>query len=182
MNGQRVKVQSHNIRTDRGLQLYDHGEGMLSLSVPLDGWLRTRFTQIQNFVVSNVTIPPDVVRAADGNCIFKPFLDADTLLVPMSQWCKYYKYDEEKTAYVEVAGYVPFEKGDFNVGIDVSHVYIGPHKGGHQFSLSLRVYQIVYREELSSFDAFIFDSLPEQAVVDEKKKRKRNTKAKALKE
>jgi hypothetical protein len=128
--------------------------------------------------VSNVTIPPDVARAANGNYIFKPFLDSDTMLVTMSQWCKFYKYDEVKAAYVEVSGYVPFEKGEFNVGIDVSHVYIGPHRGGHQFSLSLRVYQIIYKEEVNSFDDFIFDSLPVQAVANEKKKQRKRSSTK----
>ena len=120
---------------------------MKALAVPVDTWLRTQLSTIEKAVMMKVTIPPDVPKSKEGAYLYRPLLLRDTLFLTVSKWCKYFKYDKSKGGYTLLEKFIPFEKGQYNVNIEVAHVYIGPHKGGQNFSLSLRITQIMYKED-----------------------------------
>ena len=146
-NGEKVILQTANHHTDSGLFFYCKQPNMKALSVPLDDWLRTQLSTIEKAVMMKVNIPLDVPKSKEGAYVYRPLLLKDSLLVTVSKWCKYFKFDKSRGAYELVEKFVPFVKGQYSVNIEVSHVYIGPHKGGQNFSLSLRVSQIMYKED-----------------------------------
>ena len=155
-------LQTSSIDTDSGLTIFSHENDNKSICIPIDDWLRTQLTTIEKFIISNVTIPSDVRRPNGGVYLYKPLWLHDKMLISLSKWCRFFKFDSEKGAYLRQDQFVPFLKGSYNVNIEVSHVYIGPHKAGQTFSVSLRVTQVVYREEsdaLQSIDTDFLDDL-----------------------
>ena len=140
-------LQTTNYHTDSGLFFYYKQSEMKALAVPVDDWLRTQLLTIEKAVITKVNIPLDVLKSKEGTYVYRPLLLRDTFFVTVSKWCKYFKFDKTKGGYVLLEEFVPFEKGQYNVNIEVSHVYIGPHKGGQNFSLSLRISQIMYKED-----------------------------------
>ena len=138
---------------------------MKSLAVPVDSWLRSQLTTIEKAVMMNVRIPDDVPKTKDGAYVYRPLYIKDTLFLTVSKWCKFYKYDHSQGGYVLLDSFQPFEKGHYNVNIEVAHVYIGPHKGGQNFSLSLRITQIMYKEEDKSDNFRVNDELLNQILT-----------------
>lgn len=177
-SGQKVLIQTSNYHTNSGIYMYSHDADRKSISLPLDDWLRSQLTTLQDFVVSHTTFPSEVLPAKEGTYVFKPLLNRDTILINVSKWCRIFKFDESSGSYVQVEKINQFGKGNFSAIIEVSHVYIGPHKGGHNFSLSMRVKQIVYSEEKQEeLDSNILNELLAAEVELEKKaKRPRKTK------
>ena len=183
--GGKLILQTANYYTSSGLLFYcNHGE-MKALAVPVDEWLRTELTTIEKAVLAKVTIPPDVPKSKEGAYVYKPLQMRDNLFLTVSKFCKYLKYVKSKGAYILLDNFEAFERGQYNVDIEVAHVYIGPHKGGQNFSLSLRITQIMYREDDTAdfhLDEEILNrvlsSPPLEETVPEKKKKavKRGTK------
>ena len=159
---------------------------MKALAVPLDTWLRTQLSTLEKAAMMKVTIPPDVPKTKEGAYVYRPLLLRDTLFLTVSKWCKYFKYDKSKGAYSLLKDFVPFEKGHYNVNIEVSHIYIGPHKGGQNFSLSLRITQIMYKEDEKENEfqldeeilTRVLSSTPSEEIPQKKKAEKRVKKAK----
>jgi hypothetical protein len=184
INGEKVSIQTSNYHTKHGIFMYNHGANQISMIIPVDAWLRRQLTTYQNFVVSNVVIPLDVPQTSEGTYVFKPLLEENTkqIFVSVSKWCKIFKFESTTGVYIRQEKFSQFEKGSFNVTIDVSHVYIGPHKGGHTFSLSLRVKQLVYEEEpAEDNDTSLLDELlTVEAEIEKKKKNKRGKKVRKI--
>ena len=188
VNGEKVILQTANYQTKSGLLFYCNRNEMKALAVPVDDWLREQLTNIEKAVMTKVTIPPDVPKSKEGAYVYRPLILRDTLFLSVSKWCRYFKFDSSKGGYTVLENFVPFEKGQYNVNIEVSHVYIGPHKGGQNFSLSLRITQIMYKEEEKSSEfhlddeilARVLDSTPTDTAPPPTKKKaeKRNKKPK----
>ena len=184
INGEKVILQTSNYYTNAGLLFYCNHNEMKALAVPVDTWLRTQLTALEKAVMTKVTIPPDVPRSKEGAYVYKPLLMRDTLFLSVSKWCKYFKYEKSKGAYMLLDNFESFERGHYNVNIEVAHVYIGPHKGSQNFSLSLRITQVMYREDDSEefhldeeiLTRVLSSSPPEETVVEKKKAVKRGVK------
>lgn len=154
---------------------------MKGLAVPVDTWLRTQLSTIEKAVMMKVAIPADVPKSKEGAFVYRPLLLRDSLFLTVSNWCKYFKYDKSKRAYALLDDFEPFEKGYYKVNIEVSHVYIGPHKGGQNFSLSLRITQIMYKEEDIADDPLTRASSSKAVEESPQKKNKAEKRAKKIK-
>ena len=177
VNGQKAAILSSTYSTIHGIFIYSHKDDQTSMRVPLDDWLRSQLTFFQDKIIAMATFPADVPKSKDGSYLFRPMFTPgqDSIMIPMSKWCKIFKFNDEKGLFERVDKLTPFAKSSLSVTIEVSHVYIGPHKGGHNFSLSLRVKQLVYNaEEKEKCDIELINDLFEQAsseLDDHKKKR-----------
>ena len=173
VNDQKVVIQTTNYHTETGIYMYSHNAEQMSICVPLDDWLRSQLSVLQDFVISRTTFPADVPQTKEGNYLFKPLLARNPLMISVSKWCRIFKFDQSRGAYVRVDKFSQFGKGNFSANIEVSHVYIGPHKDGHNFSLSMRVRQIIYNEENQEDDdtMLLNELLAAQVEIDKKAKR-----------
>lgn len=178
VNGKRAVIVTSNYHTEHGIFRYKHNEDISSMSVPLDDWLHSQLFLLQDYVINNTTFPDDVPKKSDGTYLFKPLLQENpNMLIPVSKWCKIYKLDQDTGLYGLVDKFPQFEKGTFSATIEVSHVYIGPHLHGHNFSISLRVKQILYSEETKDDNTFLDELLKTNVLTEKKKKKvKRNKK------
>ena len=176
MNDSKVILQTSNYETKSGLYVYSNtNRSMQSLGVPVDNWLRSQLAAIEKFVTSNVKIPANVLKT-NGQYYYKPLKLIDLMFLNISKWCKYFEYSYGDGGYISVDNLRKFTGGTYNMNIEVSHVYIGPHKGGQHYSLSLHIVQIVYKQE-NDIDLALDSALLDAALEStSEKKRKRSTK------
>ena len=181
VKGNRLRLSTLTYRTESGIRLFQHDGERTSISIPLDDWLRQNLSVIQHFVVAHTHIPSDVARSKEGTYLFKSVLENLDLILNLSKWCRFFKYDEDKPGYIEVEQFKQFNKGEFHLLIDISHVFIGPHKGGQHFSLSMHVRQITYKEDMQETDQSVLldELLKVTAVESVRKKKSKNSRKKA---
>ena len=176
-NNAKVVLQTSNYETKKGLLVYSNvNHSMQFLGVPVDDWLRSQLNEIETFVVSNVKIPENIAKSPNGQYYYKPLKRTNLLYINISKWCRYFELSYGDGGYIPVNNLGKFTEGSYNMNIEVSHVYVGPHKNGEHYSLSLRIVQIVYKQENEidlSLESALLDSALETASD---KKRKRTTK------
>ena len=160
--------------TKEGLKIIYHSDENQSIIIPLDIWLRSQLMSLQTHVVDKVTIPASIPIPPTGKYIYKPICIGNNIAISISHWCSYYGYNHATGVYETVKDMSRFQSGQYNCNIEVSHVYIGPHKNGQNFSISLRVTQIMYKSESEASGQHIPLDTPDltvKSVKSETKKR-----------
>ena len=115
-----------------------------SLMVPIDSWTRTQLNELEKFVQCNVVIPDDVLRPEGSKRDYRPMWPYPATFIICSQWCNYYWKDPETGRSLFVSPDQFTHPGLFSFSIEVPYVYIGPHKGGERYSLSVRLIEVTY--------------------------------------
>lgn len=106
-----------------------------SVCVPLDSVTRQTLSFIESFVKSNVQSEK-----------YKPLYLNDFMCVSLSAWCRFEKINQDGSRTQLEDGTV-LGRGTYGLTLSVSHVYVGPHKGGETFSLSLHVTKVSYKPD-----------------------------------
>ena len=117
-----------------------------SVLVPLDSVTKSVLQNIETFVVDNV-----------DSHKYKPLWLHDAMYVNLSKWCAYELVNMDGSRQALPEGMV-MAKGTYSFEIHVSHVYIGPHKGGETFSLSLHVTRVTYEPEHDFYNLLCDDT------------------------
>ena len=108
--------------------------------VPLQDVTREKIISLENFVKNNVESER-----------YKPLWSGNALFVNISKWCKYEQINPDGSTTPIMNGTV-LGAGHYSMEITASHVYVGPHKGGETYSLSLHVDRILYRKSEDIMD------------------------------
>ena len=160
--------------------LNDMGYHRNAIMTPVKGWLREQLTTLEHFACENIRIPSSVVQPeGTTNALYRPLWQGDELLISRSDWCDYFQFDPVQECYTKLTENVPLLKGTYTFSIEVPYIYIGAHREGQLFSLTLRLIQIIYQPplpQIEDLDKFLnTDSTPPPPVVpqvEEKKKRR----------
>ena len=118
--------------------------GSISLAIPIDSWTRTQLNTLEDFAQGHVIIPNDVVAPAGASRDYRPIWPHPVAFVMCSQWCNYFWRNPETGHCTSVKPELLTRPGLYSFSIEVPYVYIGPHKGGERFSLTLRLVQVTY--------------------------------------
>ena len=137
--------------------------GITSVIVPLDTNLITALQRVEDFVKENVDSPR-----------YKPLWLTGAMCVNVSKWCIYELIDIHGNV-KPFTGSVTLGDGWYTYQIQVSHAYIGPHRGGETFSLSLHVTKIRYQPQ-DPIDEVLVDLMKSIEPEKPDKKRKRSRK------
>lgn len=127
-----------------GLVFQTHGDSK-SVLVNISPNLRATLNVVENFVTQNVSLPADAVSQSLTGSLYKPLWHAENMMITVSRWCKFYRLNDETKAYEIVPMTQQFNKGIYQISIEVPYVYIGPHKEGQSFSLTARVVQVLFQ-------------------------------------
>ena len=176
-NNQKLIIQTPSFQQN-GL-IFRATKGRRAIITPIDVWLRSQFNELENFVKANVKVPDDVVKVV-GDSKYKPLWDRERMCISVSQWCSYYRETGSDGGFEQIPADSHFGDGTYNISIEVPYVYIGPHKDGFSFSLTLRIVQVVFKPNLRlltpSTSQIVCDSAagpPTQAAKKTKRSRKR---------
>ena len=177
LHGKRALVVVPEFYRDTGLNFKLNGN-ITSVLIPLDDSTRKSLTTVETFVKNNVKSEK-----------YKPLWLNEVMYVNVSQWCNYQQINDDGTHSTIQAGTI-LGKGFYSMHIHASHVYIGPHKNGETYSLSLHVVQITYKPKDDFMDLIEslsgdFDGAPSASSSSQlakpdpvKRKKKKTTRAK----
>ena len=140
--GQKLVIKTPDVEY-HGLQTRI-SKGTCSLTVPIDSWTRSQLNMLEGFIQHNVIIPDDVLAPAGSSRDYRPMWPYPVTFIICSQWCNFYWRNAETGTCHSVSPEQLTQPGLFSFSIKVPYVYIGPHKGGERFSLSLRLLQVTY--------------------------------------
>ena len=132
LHGRRVLIHVPEFFRDSGLKFLVNGK-VTSVLIPLEEGTKTSLSSIESFVTTNV--PSETFKSS---CLH------DVMYVNVSRWCEYFQINPDGSRTVIQPG-TSLGKGHYSMIVQASHVYVGPHKNGETYSLSLHVVQLTYR-------------------------------------
>ena len=142
-DGKNVIFCTVPFRREEGLKFNVHN-AMTSVLVPLDSDLIASLTRVENFIKDLVSLEK-----------YKPLWLRSGMFVNVSKWCKYELVKPDGTTQ-PLPENIAFGAGIYKIYIGVSHLYVGPHRGGEHYSLSLHVMKIAY-EPLQNLESVLVD-------------------------
>ena len=115
----------------------------VSFRIPVNDWLRKQFDIIEDFAQTSVNL--SVLASSSSKKVFtyKPLWEGNEMFVSASPRCRYLKFNSSTGELETVDVSSMSEKGKCTVTLEVSHIYIGPHKNGEDYSLSLDIVQMI---------------------------------------
>ena len=138
-------------------------EKTISFSLPIAPWLRKQLNIIETFVQEGADLS-DLPSSSEKDSVYKPLWKGERMYIPVSPLCTFARRNS-KTGVMETVDRDSLgDNGKYTISLQVSYVYIGPHKKGEDFSLNLSIVQVVFKPEVS----------PETPVKPPPKKRKGN--------
>ena len=120
-----------------GLRLNANGDDY-SVLVPIDPWLRQQFNVTETFMRKHIA---EQTEGPLHNAVYKPLWDGNMMYVRVARWCQIYQQNMETGQY-SVVDLKSLGRGTYNITIEVSYLFIGPHKNGEDCSLTVRIIQI----------------------------------------
>ena len=132
LDGRRVLLKIPEFYREDGLKFLVNSS-VTAVLIPLSDGVRSTLHDIEYFVQTNVVSEK-----------YKPLWLRESMYVNLSKWCKYFLVDVNGMRRTLPEG-TCLGKGSYSFEIQASHVYIGPHKSGETFSLSLHVTEVLYR-------------------------------------
>ena len=109
-----------------------------SVIIPVSAWLRLQFDLLEAFVANAVTVPQQLLLQWPHKLsnYYKPIYDGKFISVSLSRWCRFSQVVNGHTMAMPSQPRPNFGMGRYSFTIDVPHVYIGPHKSGHLYSIN----------------------------------------------
>ena len=138
-------ILSTSLYEAEGLFMTSTNGSMKSTSVAINPILRATLNTVENFAAHNVSLPADAVFPSQTGSLYKPLWPSEWMKISISNWCNFLRLNYETGMYESVAPDSVFAKGLYQISIEIPYIYIGPHKEGQSFSLTLRVVQVLYQ-------------------------------------
>jgi len=145
LSGGKVIIATPAFTVDT-LTFRDNSPKNRSLLVPFNSWTREQIHILEDFVKANVSLPTDF-KPQPGVDAFKPVWEGENVFISVSPWCSFFRYDSQSGNYKTMDSHGPFFRGSYHISVEVPYCYIGPHKEGQTYSLTLRVVQVLYHPE-----------------------------------
>ncbi len=114
-----------------------------SILIPVVPWLRQQLNAIETFAQANADVSK-LNLPAGKKATYKPLWKGDMMYIRVSRWCQIFKQNLETGEFDSVDISTRFGQGTYSVMIEVPYIYLGPHRKGENFSLTIRVEQVVY--------------------------------------
>ena len=137
--GSRLLIKTPTFYREAGLKFTINPKNV-SVLVPLDEGTKRSLRTVEEFVKTQV--------AGER---YKPLFLGNAFYVNVSKFCKYEQVMPDGSIQLLSENAV-MASGDYVVTLHVAHCYIGPHKGGETYSVSLQVSGILHRPRVETED------------------------------
>lgn len=141
----RLQLLVNNVPSD-SLTLKENENG-ISYRVPVEAWLRSQLDIIEHFAQQNVNL--SCLDPPPKSAVYKPLWRGNSMYIHVAPWCNFLRQSFVDGVYETVSRDTQFGRGTFTVSLEVPHIYIGPHKNGENYSLSLAIVQMVFHPEVT---------------------------------
>ena len=156
-----LTLQTAPIPTDQ-IQIHENDFGKY-ICLPVDSWLRKQLDAIEEFAITNLSIPAvlsDEWKADnDTDTPYKALSKAGHIYIPVSKWCSCKQQDVKCTSHnISISD---IKEGLVNVHISVLGLYYACHKDNKLASLSMFVQSLIYIPKMIEIDAIVNELLKE---------------------
>ena len=125
----------------------------ISVLIPVNEWLRKQLNTLEQYIQQHVAVK-DI--SSSKELLYRPLWGGENMYLRVAKWCNVLRQNTATGSYDSIPINTPLGPGSYNVTIEVPYVYIGPHKNGEDFSLSISVVQIVYKPTTQPMNSFSF--------------------------
>ena len=120
----------------------DFGKSV-SLRLPINDWLRKQFDIIEDFVRHNADLTNLPSTSSDKVFTYKPLWRGYQMYISVSPLCSFNLYNTV-TGKLQSADLSSMNgKGTYSYCVSVPYIYIGAHKNGEDYSLSLEITSMI---------------------------------------
>ena len=117
--------------------------------MPIEGWLRQQFNIIEQFACQNVSLPASMTNPSKQvGRVYRPLHQQGNMFISISHWCNILKLNRETGLYDSVSLSEMKGQGVYCMAIEVPYIYIGEHKMGESFSVTLRVVEMWFEPDV----------------------------------
>lgn len=120
----------------------------LSALVPVGPWLRHQLNIVEQYACHHVSIPVSVAGNKQPGRLYKPLYQQANMYISISQWCNCLKLNRESGTYNSTNMSEMKGKGVYGLTVEVPYIYIGEHRSGEAFSLTLRIVEIIFEPDM----------------------------------
>ena len=139
----RLQLLIKNVPSE-AITLKENKKG-ISYRIPIESWLRMQLDIIEHFVQQNVNA--SCLNPPPSPAIYKPLWRGNTMYVYVAPWCNFLRHNTQTDSYETFDRKAGFGRGCFTITLEVPHIFIGPHKNGENYSLSLSIVQMIFHPE-----------------------------------
>ena len=120
-----------------------------SVIVPVENWLRHQFSILDIFISENVTVPPELRRhsAVPDENLYKDIYNGKNLCMKLGRFCRFTQMVGDQLVDIPCIPRPNFGVGRYSFSIEIPYVYIGPHKSGALYSLTMMVTRIHFEPQ-----------------------------------
>ena len=116
----------------------------VSFSIPVTLWLRRQFNIIEQFVKDNVDLASLPSCSSNKDFVYKPLWHGHSMYVSVSPACTFHRFNSPPGELQPVDMSLIHGRGKYSFTIALPYIYIGPHKKGEDYSLSLELVQVIF--------------------------------------
>lgn len=130
---------------------YHQSKYSQAIVVPVGNWLRQQFNILDDFAVSHVELPNELVQAWPFKLavLYKHFYEGNYMCINVGKYCAFtegltdYNFEQIKTPPLPVFGC-----GSYSFTIEIPSIYVGPHKTGALYSFVSRIVRVHYQPDI----------------------------------
>lgn len=118
----------------------------VSFCLPIHPSLRKQFDIIERFVQQSID-PSALPFSSQKDLVYKPLWKGDQMYISVSPLCSFFRFNSKTGEMESVNRSSVCGNGKYNITLQASYIFIGPHKKGEDYSLSLDIVQVVFNPE-----------------------------------
>lgn len=123
----------------------------VSYKILVQPWLRKQFDIIENYVRQNFAPNELPDFSPEKEYVYKPLWRGSEMFVSATPFCSYLQFNSAKGQLESVLRDSIEGKGTYNITLEAPYIYVGPHKYGQDYSLSLDIVQVIFYPEEAPF-------------------------------
>ena len=117
-----------------------------SFCLPIQPWLRKQFNIIEGFVQQSVDLS-SLPSSSQKDFVYKPLWKGDWMYITVFPMCTFLRCNSKTGEMETVNRSSVIGNGKYSITVQVSYIFIGPHKKGEDYSLSLDIVQVVFKPD-----------------------------------
>lgn len=134
-----------------------------SFFIPCEDGTRGELNKLEDFVQRYFHETP--LASQDQKPVYKPIWQGPELIISTSRWCRFFKRMADGKTEAVTENELS-EPGKYQFTIEAPYVYIGPHKAGQNYSINLRVVQVVFLPHVEAVNGKLASPTPQPSIFD----------------
>lgn len=148
-DGTKIHLQTPAVKLT-GLK-YVQSKYHQAIVIPVGNWLRQQFNILDDFALSHMELPNDLVQAWPFKLatLYRHFYEGNYMSINLGKYCIFTQgLDDFTSEQIQSPPLPQFGCGSYSFTIEIPDIYVGPHKAGALFSYVSRIVRVHYQPDI----------------------------------